>query len=78
MIDIGVALVDRGENGTRYTLTRDSDGGITGYVEVTGALYNVRNYYDEPIMVGSPKYQNMVGAVRSFIKWEERHGIHEH
>lgn len=71
MLNLGVANVDRSANGVRYTITRDADNGITGYVEVTNGVNNVRNYYDEPVTVGSPKYDNMMNAVRRYQAWAE-------
>ena len=73
-MSIGVANVNRSPNGTRYTLTRDDDSRIVvGYVEVVGALYNVRTALDEPVPVGSPRYNSSVKAVRSYLNWAERH-----
>lgn len=69
---IGVANVKRQAYGTRYTLTRDNDSRIVvGYVEVTGVLTNVRNCFNEPVPVGSAKYDAMTAAVKRYASWAE-------
>ncbi len=70
MLTIGVSNVSRSSYGERYILTRNNDSRIVvGYVEVTGSLYNVRSAFDEPVEVGSPKYNEMVAAVKHFQEW---------
>lgn len=71
MHDIGVANVQRSPNGERYTITRNADNGIVGYVEITNGVKNVRGYHDEPITVGSPTYKQMVAAVKRYQSWAE-------
>jgi len=72
-LNIGVSSVNRSANGTRYTITRDSDTRIrVGAVEVTGQVWNVRDALDEPVTVGSPKYHLMIAAVKAYQSWAER------
>jgi hypothetical protein len=73
-LNIGVSNVDRSANGTRYVITRNSDSRIrVGYVEVTGQLWNVRDALNEPVGVGSAKYELLRAAVKAYQSWAERH-----
>lgn len=74
MSNVGVSNVDRSPNGVRYAITRNDDSRIrVGYVEITGSLINVRDAFDEPVMVGSAKYHALVNAVNHYREWAERH-----
>jgi hypothetical protein len=73
---IGVSNVSRSANGTRYTITSDSDPRVrVGYVEITGSLWNVRDAHDEPVPVGSTQDALLRAAVKAYQSWAERHGF---
>lgn len=68
MPNMGVANINRSPNGERYTIT-DNDSRVVGYVETTGTLTNVRNRFDEPERVGSPRYEALLNAVKHYQAW---------
>ena len=73
-LNIGVSNVNRSSSGVRYTITRDSDSRIrVGYVEITGTLWNVRDALNEPVRVGSIKYEFLCAAVKAYQKRAEGH-----
>lgn len=70
---IGVSNISRSNNGSRYTLTRNDDSRIVvGHVEITGNIWNMRDSFDEPITVGSPRYNEFRTAVQHYLEWAEK------
>ena len=70
---IGVALVERNDNGVKFTLT-DGDMRIRAYVEKARGIYAVRDSDDEPVHVGSRLYELALAEVRNFEEWGSKHG----
>ena len=70
---IGVALVTRNDNGSRFSLT-DDDSRIRAYVEKANGVYAVRDSHDEPVHVGSRLYDSALAAVRHYEEWAKAHG----
>ena len=73
MGNIGVALVDYGDNGVKFSLT-DDDSRLRAYVEKANGVYAVRDADNEPVHVGSRLYANALAAVRHYEAWAATHG----
>lgn len=63
---------------TKYTLTYDDDPRtVAGTVQLTvlrgNRLYSVRDRFDEPVVVGSPRYELYTAAVRKYEDWASKH-----
>jgi hypothetical protein len=74
MGSIGVALVNRNDDGgVKFTLT-DDDSRIRAYVEKANGVYAVRDGHDEPVHVGSILYRRALAATRRYEEWAKAHG----
>ena len=72
MGNIGVALVDYGDNGVKFSLT-DDDSRLRAYIEKANGIYAVRDADNEPVHVGSRLYENALSAVRRYEAWAAAH-----
>lgn len=75
MSAIGVGYVKNFDGGVAYTLTRDSDGAVVGYVITSNHMtFTVQDHNGRKMHEG-PRSHGFVSAVLKFHQWELSHGI---
>lgn len=72
MTGIGVANVNRTENGTRYMIT-DDDNRKVATVDSFSGVYGMHDVDGEPVRVGSPLYDSIVRAIEHYEAWSAAH-----
>lgn len=68
----GIETIERSANGTAYTIT-DQRHSVFARVEETNGVYNVRDVYDDPVRVGSVRYDIAIRAIKHYKAWAASH-----